>query len=77
MSFNTESLPTNKNITTSIQDLYNDSDPLSLDGSSFMFGLGLAGDNGLHGFDDTYITVSMTYKTGTIDSNSVLNLWLL
>ena len=60
---------TTKNITTTINDLYNDSDQLQLDGSSFMFGLGFVGNNGFHGFDDTYIKVSTDYIKGTFISN--------
>ena len=52
-----------------IKDLYNDSDPLQLDGSSFMFGLGFVRENELAGIDDTYLTVSMAYIRGTSISN--------
>ena len=55
--------------TTTIKDLYNDSDPLQLDGFSFMFGLGLVGYNGFYGFDETYVKISMTYVKGTFISN--------
>ena len=52
---------TTKNITTSIKDLFADSDPLKLDGTSFMFGLSLSSGVGFEGVDDTYLTTSMTF----------------
>ena len=56
-----ENVHTNKNITTSIKDLFADSNPLKLYGTSFMFGLSLKTGADYQGVDDTYLTTSMTF----------------
>ena len=44
-------------ISSSIIDLYNDSDPLYLNGTSFMFGVGIVGSHDSVAFDDTYLNL--------------------
>ena len=49
------------NISSSVRDLLNDSDPLYLNGTSFMFGVGIVKSANASIFDDTYITLQMRF----------------
>ena len=50
------------NISSSIIDLYNDSDPLYLNGTSFMFGVGIVGSSNKVAFDNTYIDLKAKFS---------------
>ena len=53
----------------SIKNIIEDTDPLQLSGTSFMFGLGLYYNYTFSSFDDTYLTPSLNFYSGDFNGN--------
>ena len=59
------------NISSSINDLYNDLDPLYLNGTSFMFGVALNNDINNIEFDDSYLNIKLKFSKKLNDVNFI------
>ena len=59
------------NISSSITDLYNDLDPLYLNGTSFMFGVALDNNNKSIKFDDSYLNIKLKFNKNLNGDDSI------